>query len=228
MFRCFLFVALLSLSASTSFCQIATQPVAQKDLPKNLACKGKLAQALRFTDKTGTYLLVTTQTGVQTKTGSDDNRSAHLYAYVYKMQPAGAASLLWQLNDGVDDCQLDVVTEFVPATLSVTDLDQNGIAEVWLMYRTACRGDVSGAETKIIMHEGTSKYALRGEGMIKAGDNLPSGSGTYTFDGAFQKAPAVFRQHAATLWKQNAVEILKQACHFNRWNDQSFQKNLWI
>ena len=164
---------------------------------------------VRFTDTSGSYLLLTTQTGTQSQKGNNENRSAHLYAYVYRWQDKTAATPLWKLNDGVDECPLDVMAEFVAGTVSVTDLDRNGVAEVWLMYRTACRGDVSGAETKIIMHQGSAKYAMRGEGVIQAGNGAPSGTGTYTFDAAFHNAPAVLKQHAETMWKHNAVELLK-------------------
>ncbi len=131
-------------------------------MPANITYKGRIKQLVKFTDTTGTYLLIATQTAAQVQGRNNDNRNAHLYAYVFRWQNKGTANLLWQLNDGIDDCPLGVMADFITGTIRITDVDKNSVAEVWLMYRTACRGDVSGAETKIIMHQGNTKYAMRG------------------------------------------------------------------
>jgi len=44
----------------------------------------------------------------------------------------------WQVHDFVADCPLDLGARFIPQALTVTDLDQDGTAEVWLVYRTTC------------------------------------------------------------------------------------------
>jgi len=67
-----------------------------------------------------------------------------------------------------------------------------------------CRGDVSPSTQKIIMYEGTRKYAVRGTSRLNVGGQ--SDGGSYTFDAALQAAPIAFRQHAAQLWKQHLAE----------------------
>lgn len=208
--RAFLFFFSLLYSGFSALCQITTQPVSQVQLQGLIHYKGKPVTALRFTDTKGSILLLTTQTGIETKKGSEDNRSAHLYAYTCQSSSDSTHSvLLWQMTDGIDNCPLDVVASFVEGTPVVTDLDKNGIAEVWLMYRTACRGDVSPAETKIIMHEGNHKYAMRGKGRIQSGGSVQPDGGTYLFDEAFQKGAVVFRRYAEQLWKKHATETVK-------------------
>ncbi len=62
---------------------------------------------------------------------------------------------------GVDfakECPLYIQVNFIRNTFAVTDLNKNGKAEVWLMYKTACRSDVSPANMKIVMYEGNKKY----------------------------------------------------------------------
>ena len=75
---------------------------------------------------------------------------------------------------------------------------------MWLVYHTVCRGDVSPSTQKIIIYEGSRKYAVRGTSRLSLGGQ-PDG-GRYTFDAALQAAPAAFRQHAAQLWKQHLNE----------------------
>jgi hypothetical protein len=113
------------------------------------------------------------------------------------------------VHDFVAECSLDLAAQFAPKSLTVTDLDQDGTAEVWLVYRTTCRGDVSPSTQKIIMYEGPRKYAVRGTSRLALGGGQHDG-GTYTLDAAWAAAPATFRQHAAQLWQQHRDERLSE------------------
>ncbi|WP_374951860.1 M949_RS01915 family surface polysaccharide biosynthesis protein [Mucilaginibacter sp.] len=75
--------------------------------------------------------------------------------------------MVWQLHGMVTDCKIDMVANFVPGSITITDLDKNWKSEVWVAYRLRCRGDVSPNELKIIMHEGATKYAQRGIGKLR-------------------------------------------------------------
>jgi hypothetical protein len=59
-----------------------------------------------------------------------------------------------EVNDFIKDCMVDIDAAFKKNSLKVTDLDKNGIAEIWVMYEMACKGDVSPSDLKIIMYEG--------------------------------------------------------------------------
>ena len=115
----------------------------------------------------------------------------------------------WQVHDFVADCPLDLGARFIPQALTVTDLDQDGTAEVWLVYRTTCQGNVSPSTQKIILYEGPRKYAVRGTSRIALGGGQHDG-GTYTLDAAWAAAPITFRQHAAQLWQQHRGERLSE------------------
>ena len=94
----------------------------------------------------------------------------------------------------------------MPKSFAVTDLNKDGKAEVWLMYTTACTGDVSPPDMKIIMHEGVKKYAVRGTKKVKV-SNKDFEGGKYTFDEAFKTGPEAFRQYAADMWKKNLMQV---------------------
>lgn len=92
--------------------------------------------------------------------------------------------LLWRMYDFNTECPVDLEVYFMDKTLTVTDLDKNGVAEVWMMYKNGCHGDVSPVPTKIIMYEGTKKYALRGNSRVKFSEKEFLG-GDYSVDEAF-------------------------------------------
>ncbi|TPG66532.1 hypothetical protein EAH73_09010 [Hymenobacter nivis] len=196
-------MALLPLSFSAQ-AQLRVSPLAPAAVPVALRHSGRVVQALRYTDRTGTYTVLATQSGpaADPAAQSSDGQRADLYAYQYS---AAGPAPTWQLHDFEADCPLDIQASFRPRGLTVTDLDHNGTAEVWLVYRTTCRGDVSPSTQKIIMYEGPHKYAVRGTTRIASGSGPPDG-GTYTLDAALRAAPVAFRQHAAQLWQQHRDE----------------------
>ena len=198
--------ALLLLSFSAR-AQLRVSPLAPANVPATLQRSGRVVQALRYTDRTGTYTVLATEISPRPDPArhlQEDDQRADLYAYHYA---ATGAAPTWQVHDFVAECPLDLEARFLPKALSVTDLDQDGTAEVWLAYRTTCRGDVSPSTQKIIMYEGPRKYALRGTSRLAIGNGRYDG-GTYTLDAAWQTAPAAFRQHAAQLWQQHRNEPL--------------------
>jgi hypothetical protein len=201
----FLALCFIGLSAQA---QLRVSPLAPSAVPAALKRSGRVVQALRYTDRTGTYTVLATEIGPRpdpAAQGSGGQR-ADLYAYQY---PAAGAAPTWQVHDFEADCPLDLEAKFLPRGLTVTDLDQDGTAEVWLAYRTTCRGDVSPSTQKIIMYEGPRKYAVRGTSRIAIGNGQYDG-GTYTLDAAWLDAPAAFRQHAVQLWRQHRDERLSE------------------
>ncbi|SFE79414.1 M949_RS01915 family surface polysaccharide biosynthesis protein [Thermoflexibacter ruber] len=193
-------VLMLILTISHCFAQIKTQEAKLTDLPAN-AYKGKVVKSLSWTDKNGDNMLVLTEIAPflsQKRKGEDDYYDAELYAYLY-VKKGGTYQLLWKVTDFVRQCILDITTTFLTDALSVTDLDGNGIAETWLMYRLACRGDVSPSTMKLIMYEGDKKYAVRGTCKIVMGDE--SYGGEMNMDANFKNGLQVFREYAQKKWK---------------------------
>lgn len=78
---------------------------------------------------------------------------------------------------------------------------------MWVMYRTVCHGDVSPMEMKVIMYQGTQKYAMRGETRVKTSETETYG-GDYKFDPAFAKAPKAIKDFAMKLWKAHVDDPL--------------------
>ncbi len=193
-------------------CLCAAPAYGQSDLPTNslsgvprgAAVTGQFVAGREWTDRTGGNVLILTATG-ETKGRGGDARSVEIYAYHF-VKTGNGFRLLWKMTDFVRDCEFDISAEFILDALAVTDLDDNGTAETWVMYKTACRSDVSPATLKLIMHEGEKKYAMRGRTLVKVSDTDTEG-GDMTPDAAFTAGPAVFLKYAERTWKQFRPEF---------------------
>ena len=137
----------------------------KKLLPTSIKFKGDLEEAWQWTDKLGDNILVTTLVAPFPYKGKDelyeDASTAELHAFHY-IKKDSAYKLLWKISDAEKICRFDITCEFIKDALTITDLNNNGIAETVLQYLIVCRSDVSPAYKKLIMHEDTVKYSLRG------------------------------------------------------------------
>jgi hypothetical protein len=150
---------------------------------------GSIVAMAKWEDKLGANVLFLTETEEQSK---DDNRSKELFAYHYTITDK-ENKLVWKIND------------FIKESISITDLDKNGIAESTFLYKMSCKGDVSSDAMKLMMHEGEAKYAIRGEmNLVMNGESLQKGK--MTVDTAFDKAPKEFLDHAKEQWNKFNTE----------------------
>jgi hypothetical protein len=176
------------------------------DLPAGIIFKGQLVDAVRWTDSIGDNIVVTSETGEYPGkiTEEEKTTNADLFATHYLVD-SDSVRVLWKVTDHVRNCPVDLSARFLGNTFHVTDLDSDGTGEVWLMYKTACRSDVSPATMKIILYEGAQKYAVRGENKVKVSETEYDG-GDYKMDPAFEQGPKVFRDFAKRLWKTHILE----------------------
>ena len=108
---------------------------------------------------------------------------------------------VWEAKDFVNDCEFDLSLDVSWAQATVTDLDNDGVGEFAFTYVLGCRSDVSPLTMKLLMYEGSSKYALRGTNRVRVSDKDFEG-GTFEVDAAFKKAPASFLEHAKAQWAE--------------------------
>ncbi len=170
--------------------------------------KGNIRNNVRWIDDSGEHCVIICETGIYKSNDRTDEEmegnSSDLYAYKFSKKD-GKILQDWKIQDFVRDCPFDITATFVDKTLQVTDLDNNGKAEVWVMYKVTCRSDVSPCDMKIIMYEDQTKHAMRGQNKVPAGDTTFFG-GEYKFDEAFNAAPKKFREFALKLWNDNIME----------------------
>lgn len=179
------------------------------DAAYNLPIEGKIVQRMLYTDKTGSHCIVLTQwedeyIGRGGARILDGNLRA--YDYLINREPV----LFWKLQDWQKGCEeyMSLDAKFVENSLRVTDLDNNGISEVWIMYRLRCAGDVTPATMKLIMHQGKSKYSLRGR--TRAIDE----GGEYSMDETFETLPRAISEYAVNLLNEYITGYSQVPDHF--------------
>ena len=118
--------------------------------------------------------------------------------------------LLWELTDSISSCpeDLELSAGFMLEGFEVTDLDNNGLGETWLIYKMSCRGDVSPATMKIAMHEGVKKYLICGENRVPYKDGKYLG-GQREMDDNFINGPKQFSEFGSALWDRFIDETFK-------------------
>jgi hypothetical protein len=178
-----------------------------KALPQEIRYKGEVVAGARWLDKEGENLLLLCETGPLSRPVPRSSKRylfgewgsiAELYGYHY-VKAKEKYRLLWKLYDFAEICQEDIEATFLPNSLTITDLDNNGLAESIFLYKLGCRGGIGPASLKLIMREGKVKYAMRGETLVRTtGD--PDEGGQKTLDPAFRRAPKVFLDHALRQW----------------------------
>ena len=156
--------------------------VPEAQIPATQRLPGKLAEAWRWMDANGENLLVVYLTDERPDhpldprnaiDGGADERQRQLAARQYVRQPGQPYRELWHLRDEVRHCSFSLNLALLPQSTAVTDLDHDGQSETTLLYAQGCRSDVSPDGLKLIMHEGTAKYALRGYTVVQF-DSVPA------------------------------------------------------
>ncbi len=181
--------------------QPVTSKLTKNEISKQLKYQGTFLDGLRWKDDAGDHFVLRTITAE--KENSSGNKDAALYAYHFTYSN-DSTKQVWRISDFVKDCELDLTAEFIQQAFTVTDLDKDGQAEIWLMYKISCRGDVSPDDLKLIMYEASAKYAMRGTTKVQVNETDKIGGG-YSFDNAFKTAAHAFRTYAEKLWKQYVV-----------------------
>ena len=173
---------------------------------------GSIKQFLRWTDHLGDNYLILTVTdeiksvAKKSKYGEDckgDCVDKELYAYHF----TGKDSLVWKLADFEKACNYDNIAEFRKGATKITDLDNNGIAEIWIMYSTACTSDVSPRTLKLIMYQGNKKYAIRGTSQPAKNRIDEKYGGKYNPDKEFESLPQSFKDFAKNLWDKYLYDV---------------------
>ena len=185
--------------------EILTENISSKNLPKEINFEGKLKEITKLKDSNGEHIIVLTETGeIPSKQiiVQEDETDFKIFAYDYLFDKNdNKYKLNWKIQDFITNCGFDLIMGFLKNTFKITDLNRNGIAEIWTMYSMTCTSDVSPSNLKIIMYEGKQKFALRGNSLVDLGKEKYGGE--YKLDENLLKAPREIKEFAMELWKTN-------------------------
>lgn len=205
----YLFFSILFICCVSSVAQINGRILSKSEIPKNIKVNGNFESAITWKEKNGEFLVILTESGnIEVPKSEEGLMKAELHAYCFQKNQHAYAQK-WMVYDFEKPCPFDLDVRFLKNTLQITDLDQNGIAEIWLTYKLSCRSDVSPAQMKIIMYEGKKKYAMRGQTKINLTETEKLG-GEFKFDNAFLNGQSIFRNFAKNIWSKNVNETWEE------------------
>lgn len=158
--------------------------------------RGSIAASKSCTDRLGSGEVVLVEEREHSHTcGGEPCADKYIHAYRFADDEQ-----IWQINDLVEECDFDLTLEFFPQALRITDLDGDGLSEIWVVYHLGCFNDISPRDMKLIMYEGRKKHAMRGVQLVNLGERYEGGE--YKMDAAFREGPESFRRYAKNLWAE--------------------------
>jgi hypothetical protein len=169
-------------------------PFDKKNVPFKDNIKGIIIDGASFKDAEGENYVVLTELDNGEKNGTQNKT---IYAYCFTKQDKAFVQK-WLVQDNISGCEVDATCEFLPGSLSITDVDSNKIAETSFLYQLSCKGDVSPHSKKMIMYQGADKFAIRGSTILQT----PAGTegGDKKIDVSFAHAPKVLLEYANKQW----------------------------
>ena len=182
---------------------IQPQRLNPEDIPDAAKYTGNFSEAYRYVDKTGENIVILAETEVTTSEDEDGDIIAHKAIYAHRfLKKNNHWEETWKAYHHESECFNYPVAEFVKGAFSVTDLDNDGVAEIWLVYISSCRGDFSPDKMFIRLHDNRAVYMMTGERILKFGDDVIGGE--YTFDEKFSNSntPQAFREYGVMLWEK--------------------------
>lgn len=200
-------------AVSVSACASSAAEVSSSNIGKSallsehIAVNGDIVTALTVQDKTGAHILVLSSARGPSRAQPSPGRVERIdlrASYYRKASTNGAGSWTeeWTIKDGVDCPGLDVSAAFFAKQVTVTDLNNDGVAEVTVPYKMFCGGGVDSDTVKIILRQGAEKYALRGESLVRI-PGQESFGGAYKADAALSlPRNAPYQKHLLAIWKQ--------------------------
>jgi hypothetical protein len=203
------------------------------DVPASIRLKGSVNDLWKWNDARGENIFITTVVAPYDDSRKneygEEGQTAELYAYQFVKNDTGYKQL-WMLHETELSCPFDITCAFAKDAVTVTDLDADHQAEVTLLYKMACRSDVSPAVMKLLMREGEYAHSLKGLTWVQGGpgekftvtekdaclETLPGYKGTdaetyqtfgrYESEKEFRGAPIEFLYHARQQWMLHVKE----------------------
>ena len=193
----------LSIAGDIKAIQISSKEI-QKE---GVMLPSDLIKAIRFNDAGGDQLLLFTKLSMISKKQPNQRRIERYELNVVDLRKtANGWVKKWTINDFVDCPNLDSEANFFLENISVTDVNNDGFAEVSVPYGLFCGGGVDPRTIKVIMRTKNEKYALRGESKIAIPGQDSFGGGMRMDTSLQQKKNTLFKNHLVKIWDSIYVE----------------------
>lgn len=158
----------------------------------------QLKQAKKWHDAAGENWLVLYETGPYIEKGNAFS-TAKISAVLFLKTDSGFVQQ-WSMTDELVNCKQEPLCIFYPNHLSITDLDQDALAEITFVYVMGCKANGMPLEKKLLLYEGKQNYTLTGEEEVVVQEDTIGG--LILDDSGFEKSPAPFLDFARKYWSR--------------------------
>lgn len=201
-------------------------------LPVEITVTGVFNEAWMWVDSLGENLLVLSHQ-IKNENSKDESGDDLVTGSAYTAHYLKKDGKYRSSRTSTEDeqaCAFDLVCDFIPGSTTITDLDNNGFAEIKFQLIKTCRSDVSPATMHLVMREKEVNYVLIGTTWVPFNPGMPfnltienlslDGSksstdefkelertmGKYNGEYQFSKAPPQFLQYARQEWLKYVKE----------------------
>ena len=208
------------------------QKISMQELPSEITVVGTFNEAWKWTDSLGENIFLLSHEVKKDSPGDEFDEqpeSGFVYTAHYLMKE-GKYRTTRTSTDDEKACSFDLLCNFIPGSTTITDLDNNGYAEIKYQFAKACRSDVSPASMTLVLRENGKNHILMGtrwvayaddmafniteenaslEGTRKLADEmaeLERTMGKYNSEYQFSNAPPAFLAFARKEWIKYAEE----------------------
>lgn len=173
--------------------------------------KGTLTKAVQWVDKNGENTLIFSEKPAYvTAVTEEEERRTDFYAICY-IKKDQVVTKLWEISDFVEHCWCDCEVRLQESTITIKDLNADGQAENLFIYTLNDRCDAGVVITKLMMHTGATKLAIRGYSQLYLGpteeemNEFLTGNGAKPvkykdIDLAYDGQDKAFRVFASSYW----------------------------
>ncbi len=166
--------------------------------------KGDLLYGYKWKDKAGLNQLVFTMESkfVDMKVeGCEYCGNAYTYLKAYHFAGSETSYKLVRMvqdgnQKGCSNPPFNLEVDFYKKSISITDLNKNGYAEITFMYKMLCASELTPVPTKLMLLENGEKYAIRGDSYIP---DYKMG-GAKNIDPSFKNADKELKDYASKIW----------------------------
>jgi hypothetical protein len=173
----------------------------------DVALKRDFVSGYHWKDKRGDNNVILSQTKPFEKVEGSPMRYVEIRAVNLKSLATEKREIIWEYKDSQEKCHEvnNLIARFIRGSFTVTDLNNNGVCEVWFMYKMSCRTDISPARLKLVMHEGEKESVITGHTRVGRKDAQYLG-GDHELDANFNAAEQRFADYGLELWEKFITE----------------------
>ena len=203
-FAIFLFITNSILAQTDETCCLESV----NEIPAGInSIKGNFLEGYTWNDKNGANYFIYTLTDETESSGY--LKTQYMYCYHYKKTSSGF-ELIKKTTDFVKESAVEIQLGIFENSILITNIDQDGYAEITYVYIVGAAGDVSPMPVKLIMLENGEKYAIRGAETIAGriyGDFPSVSDFDQSIDPSFNNAPKEFLEFAELVWGKFALNL---------------------